>query len=60
MTEAVKLAICGVVQLRAAAATARSVGEPFSKEARRKARDIASKALPMLLPAGMFVMQQVR
>ena len=59
VTEVVKLAICSAVQLRAAAATARSVGEPFLKEARLQARGIASKALPMLLPAGMFVMQQV-
>ncbi len=40
-------------------------GQPGSqgalvREVRRQARDIAAKSLPMLLPAGMFVMQQVR
>lgn len=32
----------------------------LAREVRRQARDIAAKSLPMLLPAGMFVMQQVR
>jgi UDP-sugar transporter A1/2/3 len=31
----------------------------LAREVRRQARDIATKSLPMLLPAGMFVMQQV-
>lgn len=48
------------MQLRECAARARAVGEGFRGEARREAREIAAKALPMLLPAGMFVMQQVR
>lgn len=32
----------------------------LAREVRRQARDIAAKSMPMLLPAGMFVMQQVR
>lgn len=32
----------------------------LSAELRRQARDIAAKSWPMLLPAGMFVMQQAR
>lgn len=71
LTEAIKLAICLAMQYRVvvsevaaagggkpgAAAAARGA---LGRELRRQARDIAAKALPMLLPAGMFVMQQVR
>ncbi|PSC68753.1 UDP-N-acetylglucosamine transporter-like [Micractinium conductrix] len=42
-----------------AAARAAEAKEALARELRRQARDIVSKAWPMLLPAGMFVMQQV-
>ena len=41
-----------------AAARAAEAKEALARELRRQARDIVSKAWPMLLPAGMFVMQQ--
>ncbi|KAL4440038.1 hypothetical protein ABPG75_003039 [Micractinium tetrahymenae] len=73
-TEAIKLVICVFMQYRVVAAEVASAlprtsggsgagaaarGAPLSRELRRQARDIAAKSVPMLLPAAMFVMQQV-
>eukprot|EP00887_Chlorella_sp_A99_P000565 scaffold17.g565.t1 len=59
VTEAIKLAICVSVELRKCQAAAAAAGEPFAKHASRVAGELVAASLPMLLPAGMFVMQQV-
>lgn len=59
-TETAKLAICVCVQLWKARTAALADGTPLAWECRRQMRQIISQALPMLLPAAMFVMQQVR
>ncbi|KAI3431683.1 hypothetical protein D9Q98_004729 [Chlorella vulgaris] len=73
LTEVIKLAICLVMQLRViqadvAAGNSSTPGGPaapagphaaLAAEVRRQAADILAQSLPMLLPAAMFVMQQV-
>lgn len=62
LTETAKLLICLGVQLRNCRQAALEEGEDASvvREFRKQMHLILSQALPMLLPAGMFVMQQVR
>lgn len=59
VTEAFKLLICCGVELRACMEEAERDEEPLTKLARQRAKELVESALPMLLPAGMFVMQQV-
>ena len=60
VTELIKLIMCCAVELRHCHLAAAEIGEPLSKAAGRRAKELARSSLPMLLPAGMFVMQQVR
>lgn len=59
LTEAFKLLICSAVELRACMHEVDCTAEPLGKVVGRRAKELIEAALPMLLPAGMFVMQQV-
>jgi hypothetical protein len=59
LTEMLKLVICVSVQLWKCRAAALEDNASVFKECRKQMYFILSQALPMLLPAGMFVMQQV-
>ncbi|KAK9809147.1 hypothetical protein WJX72_010196 [[Myrmecia] bisecta] len=58
-TELVKLLICIGAQLLACQKAARLRGQSFGTEMKGQAREILGKSYPMLVPAGLFVMQQV-
>lgn len=58
-TEAAKLVICLAVQMRNSWRLAREGDAPAARELRKQMENILLQAAPMLLPAGMFVMQQV-
>ncbi|GAB4823747.1 hypothetical protein N2152v2_010793 [Parachlorella kessleri] len=59
LTELLKLAICLAVQLRSCRAGAVEDGVSVVKACRKQLQTILAQSLPMLLPAAMFVMQQV-
>ena len=59
LTELLKLAICLAVQLRSCRAGAIADGVSVVKACRKQLQTILEQSLPMLLPAAMFVMQQV-
>lgn len=58
-TEALKLIICIAAQVAACATEAGSKGESLQNEMRRQYRDILHKSTPLLVPAALFVLQQV-
>lgn len=58
-TELFKLLICIAAQALVCRRTAREKGLVYLQEITASARDIISTSLPMLVPAGLFVMQQV-
>ena len=58
-TEALKLIICIAAQLATCTTEASSKGEPIQNEMRRQYRDILHKSTPLLVPAALFVLQQV-
>ena len=58
-TEVIKLAICVGAQSIEVWKTSGDRGLSLSREARHQAQEILGQSTPMLLPAGLFVMQQV-
>ncbi len=58
-TEALKLAICIGAQVFVCSSEARTKGESMRNEVRRQYRDITHKSVPLLVPAALFVLQQV-
>ena len=59
LTETIKLAMCAVAHTIAAARAAPSHGRSAAAEARFQAREVLGKSPPMLVPASLFVAQQV-
>lgn len=58
-TEALKLVICIAAQVAVCANEAGAKGEPVQNEMRRQYRDILHKSTPLVVPAALFVLQQV-
>ena len=58
-TEVIKLGICVAAQSVEVWKTAGDRGLSLGREARHQAQEILGQSYPMLLPAGLFVMQQV-
>lgn len=58
-TELIKLVICIVAELLVCQRTAREKSLTYFKEVQNDLHDIISTSLPMVVPAGLFVMQQV-
>lgn len=58
-TELIKLAICVGAQGRECYKTAAERGHTVSQSVRHQTSEILGQSYPMLLPAGLFVMQQV-
>jgi solute carrier family 35 (UDP-sugar transporter), member A1/2/3 len=59
LTETIKLALCAVAHAVAAAKAAPGHGRSAAAEARRQAREVLGTSPPMLVPASLFVAQQV-
>jgi hypothetical protein len=59
-TEAIKLGVCIAAQGAECARTASQRGLGFRQEALHQASEILGRSWPMLVPAALFVMQQVR
>ena len=57
-TEVIKLVVCVGAQGRECYKTAAERGHTVSQSARHQASEILGQSYPMLLPAGLFVMQQ--
>lgn len=58
-TEAIKLALCCIIEYRKRKEDALENKEPIGRAMRQHIHEIVNKSLPMALPAGMFVGQQV-
>ena len=59
-TEAIKLGVCIAAQGAECARTTSQRGLGFRQEALHQASEILGRSWPMLVPAALFVMQQVR
>ena len=59
-TEVVKLGICMAAQAGVCWHTAGERGLSMREEMVHQAKEIFGKSFPMIIPAGLFVMQQVR
>jgi len=58
-TEFIKLVICIAAQCLVCRRTAREKGVTYLREIQHDLRDIISTSFPMIVPAALFVMQQV-
>ena len=58
-TEFIKLVICIAAQCLVCKRTAREKGITYLREVQHDLRDIISTSFPMIVPAALFVMQQV-
>lgn len=58
-TELIKLLICIVAELWVCQRTAREKSVTYLQEVQNDLHDIISTSVPMVVPAGLFVMQQV-
>ena len=58
-TELIKLLVCVGAQAAECTRTAAQRGLGFREEAMHQAYEILGRSWPMLIPAGLFVMQQV-
>jgi uncharacterized membrane protein YciS (DUF1049 family) len=58
-TELIKLLLCVAAQLVSCKRAAADNQHSFMTEFMAQSEDVLSKSLPMLVPAGLFVMQQV-
>ena len=58
-TEFIKLVICVAAQCLVCKRTAREKGITYLREVQHDLRDIISTSFPMIVPAALFVMQQV-
>ena len=59
-TELIKLVICIVAECLVCRRTAREKGVTYLREVQNDLRDIIATSVPMVVPAALFVMQQVR
>ena len=58
-TELIKLVICVVAQCLVCKRTAKEKNISYLREVQHDLRDIISTSFPMIVPAALFVMQQV-